>query len=272
MPRIDIADHNAVELEPYRQLKGRTVWKQGDFFIVEGSKTVARLLESDYEVMSVLLTEPRVEEWLPRIPTTIPVYVVPHEVGVELVGFNFHVGVVACGRRRTFPRLQQHLADADQPLTLVICPKCDNPENLGAIVRNAAGFGVDAILLGPECCDPFSRRVLRVSMGTALRMTFLESRHLLRDLDWLRHTAAVELFATILDPTAERLPMVQRPRRLGLVLGNEDTGLTDEVIAACQRKVTIPMQPGVDSLNVAVASAIFLYHFAAAEPDVPAIL
>lgn len=247
-------------LQVYRDLKGRPVSRQGDFFVVEGSKTVARLLESSYETVSVLLIENRVDEWLHRIPADVPCYVVSLELGSQLVGFNFHVGVVACGRRRPGLRLDHILQNLTPRLTLVVCPNCDNPENLGAIIRIASGFGVDAILLGQSCCDPFSRRVLRVSMGTALRMTLIECRHLERDLRRLRDETDIELVATVLDAAAEPLRDAKRGPRLALLFGNEDSGLGPEWRALCHREVTIPMHPETDSLNVAVAAGIFLHH------------
>lgn len=261
MPRIDVHDLADPRVQVYRELKGRPVQRQGDFFIVEGTKTVARLLASEYETASVLLTEKRAEEWAPRVPEHVPCYILPHELGSQLVGFNFHVGVVACGRRKPSPTLDEALRHDADSLTLVICPKCDNPENLGAIIRIASGFGVDAILLGKECCDPFSRRVMRVSMGAALRMTLIDCRDLARDLARLRSEWQVELAATVLDETATPLSGSARLPRLGLLFGNEDTGLEDHWLQFCDRKLTIPMHPGTDSLNVAVAAGIFLHHF-----------
>ena len=261
MPVIPITDLDDPRLQVYRDLKGRPASRQGDFFVVEGSKTVARLLASDYETASVLVIQKRIAEWEPLIPADIPCLVVPDDLGSQLVGFNFHVGVVACGVRRPALRLEHLRLQAAERLTLVVCPSCDNPENLGAIIRISSGFGVDAILLGSSCCDPFSRRVLRVSMGTALRMPLIESRNLARDLDLLRNNWGVELAATILSPTAEPLHTATRPPRLALLFGNEDAGLEPEWLAYCQRQLTIPMAPGTDSLNVAIASAIFLHHF-----------
>lgn len=261
MPRIAIADLDDPRVQVYRQLKSSPVSRRGGHFIVEGMKTVARLLESRYETASVLLIEKREAEWLPRIPEHIPCYIVPDAVASELVGFHFHVGVVACGLRQRSPSLEDVLPDVSRPVTLVVCPKCDNPENLGAIIRIAAGFGVDAIVLGPGCCDPFSRRVIRVSMAAALSMTVIESRDLPRDLLRLRQEFHLQLYATVLDDAAQPLSRSLRPPRLGLLFGNEDTGLEDEVLALCDQRVTIPMHPGTDSLNVAVATGIFLHHF-----------
>ncbi len=261
MPRIYVHDLDDPRVQAYRELKGRTVQRQGDFFIVEGTKTVTRLLASEYETASVLLTEKREAEWAPQVPDDVPCYILPHALGSQLVGFNFHVGVVACGCRRPSPTLDAALPRDTAALTLVICPKCDNPENLGAIIRIASGFGVDAMLLGKECCDPFSRRVMRVSMGAALRMTLIDCRDLARDLQRLREEWRVELAATVLDPAAQPLRQASRPARVGLLFGNEDTGLEDHWLQWCDRRLTIPMHPGTDSLNVAVAAGIFLHHF-----------
>jgi tRNA G18 (ribose-2'-O)-methylase SpoU len=260
MPRYFIDSLDDPRVQPYRQLKGSDVMRRGELFIAEGTKVVDRLLHSDYETVSVLLIERREAEWGPRLPADIPYYVIPQELGAQLVGFNFHVGVVACGRRRRSPTLDDVLPKDAERLTLVVCPQCDNPENLGAIVRISRGFGIDALVLGPSCCDPFSRRVLRVSMGAAFRLPIVESRDLAADLLRLQTEWQVELAATVLDPDAEPLHALSRPSRLGLLFGNEHAGLGAEWIARCDRRWTIPMSGDTDSLNVAVATGIFLHQ------------
>ncbi len=266
MPVIPIDDLNDPRVQVYRELKGRPTSRQGDSFVVEGTKTVARLLASDFETRSVVLAAKREAEWVPQISPGIPCYVLPDDLASALVGFNFHTGVVACGRRRTAPRLDEVLTPARPRMSLVVCPRCDNPENLGAIIRIAAGFGVDGVLLGPNCCDPFSRRVLRVSMGTAFRIPLIESRNLPRDLERLRTEWKFDIAATVLHPAA--IPLNQAPplERLALLFGNEDTGLEDHWLAVANHLLTIPMAPGTDSLNVAVAAGIFLHHFLQPSP------
>jgi tRNA G18 (ribose-2'-O)-methylase SpoU len=259
--RIPIAHLDDPRVTPYRHLKASNLMRHGELFIAEGTKVVDRLLKSDFETASVLLSEKREAEWLPRIPEHIPVYVVPQEVGAKLVGFNFHVGVVACGRRRPSPRLEEVLPKRAGRLTVVVCPNCDNPENLGAIIRISRSFGVDLVLLGVGCCDPFSRRVLRVSMGTAFRQAIIETPDLLRDLNRLKSEWGFQFAATVLDPIARPLSQAVRTERFGVLFGNEAKGLSDEWTAACDQKVTIPMSAQADSLNVAVAVGIFLYHF-----------
>lgn len=262
MPVIPIDTLEDSRVQMYRNLKAQNLSRQGPWFIAEGVRVVERLLDSDFETESVLLTERRVEEWQPKIPEQIPVYVVPQSEANQLVGFNFHVGVVACGRRRRSPTLEAVLPHDRRQLTVVVCPNCDNPENLGAIVRMCLGFGVDLLLLGPHCSDAFSRRVIRVSMGAIFRQPVIETRHLERDLLRLRNEWGFEFAATVLDPAATPLDLApSRADRFGLLFGNEAFGLDDRWIELCDQRLTIPMAPDADSLNVAVATGIFLHHY-----------
>jgi tRNA G18 (ribose-2'-O)-methylase SpoU len=134
-----------------------------------------------------------------------------------------------------------------------------DPTNLGSIIRSTAAFGCSAIVLGPKCADPFSRRVLRVSMGAALHLPIVESRELGADLRELG-AAGFELVAAVVDPTAEPLSAFQRGERTAILFGSEGHGLAEDWLALCHRRVTIPMQVGIDSLNVAVAAAVVLYQ------------
>lgn len=261
MPRISIADLDDPRVQPYRDLKASNLMRHGTLFIAEGTKLVARLLDSRYETASVLLSEKREAEWLPRIPPHIPAYIIPEDLGAKLVGFNFHVGVVACGKRVPSPTIDSVVSKSADRLTLVVCPNCDNPENLGAILRISCGFGVDAVLLGKGCCDPFSRRVLRVSMGTAFKLPIIESDELATDLRRLRDEWGVEFAATLLDPQAAPLHRAMRSPRFGLLFGNEHAGLEPKWADLCQQRLTIPMHGDADSLNVAIAAGIFLHHF-----------
>ena len=273
MSRIAIDSLDDPRVAAYHDLKAQRLVRDGNLFIAEGTKIVERLLASDYRTQSVLIAERREAEWAAKVPADVPLYVIPQELGEQLTGFNFHVGVLACGRRKPSRSLDEALqekrvsptlapASAEQArLTVVVCPNCDNPENLGAIIRIGAAFGIDALLLGRGCCDPFSRRVLRVSMGAALRLSILESPDLERDLRRLRDEWQVKLFATVLDDAAEPLVHVAKPLRLALLFGNEADGLDARWQTLCDRRLTISMQPGTDSLNVAIAAGIFLHHF-----------
>jgi tRNA G18 (ribose-2'-O)-methylase SpoU len=261
MPLIPVSSIDDPLLDTYRDLNRRNLTRQSGLFIAEGQKIVERLIDSDLEVASLLAEPTYAQRYQLRVPSETPIYVVSREILEGTIGFNFHRGILACGRRKTSLPVGDFLAQLPGPhATFVVCPDVQDPTNLGSIIRSTAAFGCNAILLGRQCADPFSRRVLRVSMGAALHFPVIESRDLVADI----HTIAAadfEVVAAVLDPTAEPLNVAKRGRRMALLLGSEGHGLTPEWLELAQRKVTIPMQLGIDSLNVAVAAAVLLYHF-----------
>jgi tRNA G18 (ribose-2'-O)-methylase SpoU len=260
--RIDSLDDPRVAL--YRNLKDRELDRSGKFFIAEGEYIVRRLLESDFPVESVLLADRRVEEIAPLVPDQIPVYAVRAEQMQRILGMKFHSGVIACGKRKLSMGLDDVLpapVRAPQRMLLVILPDISNVENLGALIRISAGFGADAIILGERCHDPFWRQSIRVSMGTIFRLPLVQSQDILRDMARLKTEWKVELIATVLDPSAEPLTEARSAPRMGILFGGEAQGLSHELIETCDRRVTIPMKLGTDSLNVSVAAGIVLYRF-----------
>ena len=256
--RVDSLDDPRVW--PYRELKDRALDRGGGFFIAEGEHVVRRLLASDFPVESVFLSEKRAD-FAADVRGGVPVYVAPQAVVEQVLGFKFHSGVIACGRRKPRQTLDGVVPRDRERLTLVVCPDISNVENIGSIVRLSAGFGVDALVLGENCHDPFWRQSVRVSMGTIFSLPLVHTDDLLRDLGRLKREWGVELAATVLDANAEPLGPATRPPRFGLLFGGEAQGLGPAYVAACDRRVTIPMKLGTDSLNVAVAAGIFLYHF-----------
>lgn len=263
MPLLPIVSLADPRLAPYRELKRSNLTRWSGLFIAEGEKLAIRLLQSDFEVDSILVDELHLERLRQQvaIPPALPVYVVAARRVPEIVGFNFHRGVLACGRRKPELALERALAMCPPRLTLVVCPDVQSPDNLGAILRCSAAFGVDAVVLGAGCADPFSRRALRVSMGAALTVRIVESTSLARELADARRQWGLELIATVADPSAEPLAGASRPQRMALVLGSEGHGLSPDWLALCDRRLTIPITPRADSLNVAVAAGIFLHHF-----------
>ena len=261
-----VASLDDERLAAYRNLKDRGLARLGDRFIAEGELVVRRLLDSDYAVESVLLAERHVERIAPLVPAGVPIYAAPAGVVNEIVGFRFHSGVIACGRRRPAQSLAQVAPTWAGGVTLVVLPEVTKTDNLGALLRISGGFGADAVILGEHCCDPFYRQAVRVSMGAVFRLTLVRSRDLLADLRLLRARWGVELIAAALDDRAEPLAGARRGERVALLFGNEAEGLTGEQLALCHRRVAIPMRLGTDSLNVAIAAAVFLYHFTADLP------
>jgi tRNA G18 (ribose-2'-O)-methylase SpoU len=261
MPVIPIDSLADPRVAHYRNLKDRELERRGQRFIAEGEYIVQRLLASDFTTESLLLADRRVPEIAPLVPDDVPVYCVPNALMNEILGLKFHSGVMACGLRKPPATLEQILPKEKKHLTLVICPEIANAENIGSMIRIAAAFGADAMLLGEKCHDPFWRQSVRVSMGTIFSLPLLHSQDLHQDIRRLKTEWGVQFAASVLDPSAEPLSTAARPAKFGLMFGNEAQGLAEEWIAACDRKITIPMHWGTDSLNVAVATGIFLYHF-----------
>ena len=246
---------------PYRNLKDKELDRAGKLFIAEGEYLVRRLLASDFPIESVFVADKHAAEFSGLVPATVPLYVTSTGVMNGILGLKFHSGIIACGRRKPWASLDQTLPKNDGKLTLVICPEITNVENIGSLIRLSAGFGVDAMILGERCHDPYWRQSIRVSMGTIFFLPIYRSPDLLADLVRLREEWGVELAATVLGGDAEPLARATRPDRFGLVFGSEPHGLDDPTVARCARRLTIPMKWGTDSLNVAVAAGIFLYHF-----------
>jgi tRNA G18 (ribose-2'-O)-methylase SpoU len=261
MPVIPIEDLRDPRVDVYRDLPTAHLTRYSGLFIAEGEKLVRRLAESDYITRSILAEHSFVELAQAIIGDRAPIYSIDRAALCELVSFKFHRGLLACGERKTPTGAASLLDVLSHRATLVACSHVCDPENLGGILRNAAAFGVDGVLIGRGSADPFSRRVLRVSMGNAFRLRLAMSNDLAADLNLLRNGAGFEIVGAVLAPDAERLEEAKRSARTVLVLGNEGHGLPDDLVEICTRKVQLPMQPGVDSLNVAGASGVFLYHF-----------
>lgn len=259
MPPIESLNDD--RLASYRNLRERTL-RGESLFVAEGRFLVERLLQSPFEVESLLVSEQCAGEFAPLAGPDTPVHVARPAVIGEIVGFDFHRGVLAAGRRGR-PKTLEELVGVKgphDPLRLVVCPAGVRAENLGLIFRTAAGFGVDGVLLGPECQDPLSRRCLRLSMGATLRMPFVESDDITGDLVSLKSRWQVRLVATVLDESAQPLADFSWPRRTGLLFGAEFEGLDRRSLALCDHRLTIPMRSGTDSLNLGVAAGIFVHE------------
>ena len=258
-----IDDLDDPRVRPYVGLKERDLTQEGNRFVAESETVVRRLLASGLEVQSVLLAEERMDRMLGAIPPGVRVMVLKRQLMNKVLGFKFHSGVMAVGVRPESPTVDQ-LASAwkgDDEVTLVVCPEIANTENLGSMVRISAAFGATAMILGERCCDPYYRQAVRVSMGTVFSMPILRSKDIVADLSALHERHGVERVATVLDEGAENLATASRGKRIALLFGAEGPGLAEEHVVLCDRRVTIPMQRGTDSLNVSVAAGVVLYHF-----------
>jgi tRNA G18 (ribose-2'-O)-methylase SpoU len=262
MPLIPIRSADDPRIAMYRALPKSQYAAESGLFITEGDKVTQRMFGGRFEPHSLLLEPGQVARFQPLASPDLPIYVVEREMMLATVGFKFHRGVMGCGYRGRFSMLSEVVPPAPADCLLAICPELYDPTNLGTIIRTALALDVDALLLGPNCADPLSRRVIRVSMGAALHLPLVRLEPIADQLRLLRDELRVELCATVLHEDAEPLRTFIPPPRTAVLFGSEGHGLSDEVVSLCQRRVTIPMRPSTDSLNAAVAAGIFLYHFA----------
>jgi len=251
------------DLAPYRTMKRPIAHEAQGIFVAESEKVVRRLLESHFEVVSVLLPE----KWLPHFEPLlqarredIPVYVVDKKhILEELIGFTMFQGIMAVGRIPAPISLDDALARSEQPRLFVALDALANAENLGVLVRNCVAFGVQALLVGETSSSPFLRRAVRNSMGTIFQLPVVEPPNLAHALRELRDQGIRCIAA---HPTAlgRTLTQADCAHDCCIVFGSEGYGISPKVLAACDEAVAIPMPPTVDSLNVGSAAAVFLYE------------
>ncbi len=259
---IEITDFHAPELDVYTrlsevQLLNREFPEKG-MFIAESPKVIERALDAGYEVVSCLMEKKHIEgegkDILARIGD-VPVFCAEFDILTQLTGFKLTRGMLCAMRRKPLLSVKEICKDTSR---IVILDKVMNPTNVGAIIRSAAALGMDAVLLTPGCSDPLYRRAARVSMGTVFQIewTFLPSDSLdeIKDLGF--KTVAMALKDNSLSINDPRL---NAEDKLAIIMGTEGDGLSDETIDGCDYTVKIPMYHGVDSLNVAAASAVAFY-------------
>ncbi len=284
---VPIRDLSSPELDVYARLPEVQLYRYHEpapgLFIAESPNVITRALDAGYTPVSMLVSETETEGAAAAVIARagdIPVYTAPFDVLTKLTGFRLTRGILCAMRRKRLPSAGELLtagsAAAGDPSgaeaakagfrRIAVLENVMNPTNVGAIFRSAAALGMDAVLLTPGCADPLYRRAARVSMGTVFQVpwTFFDGRTeawpsaglaLLKESGF--RTAAMALSddsVGIADPALKAAP------RLAVVLGTEGDGLARETIAACDYTVKIPMAHGVDSLNVAAASAVAFWE------------
>jgi tRNA G18 (ribose-2'-O)-methylase SpoU len=230
----------------------------GGLYIAESSKVIARALAAGHQPRSVLL----LEQWLPDVSALLGEYDVPVFVGdsallESITGFDMHRGALASMHRPPLRDPAELLAGARR---VVIIEDVVDHTNVGAIFRSVAGLGADAVFVTPRCADPLYRRSVRVSMGTVLQVPWTRLPEW-NDAAPILHAAGFTIAALALADDAVTLEdfAANVPEKVAILLGAEGDGLTRQALAAADVIVTIPMLHGVDSLNVAAASAVALY-------------
>lgn len=271
MPNIvEITDLSAPELDVYArltqaQLRSRLEPEKG-IFIAESPKVIARALDAGYRPLSLLMERRQItgsaRDLLARCGDA-PVYTAEREVLAALTGYELTRGVLCAFRRPVLPTVEQLCRSARR---VAVLEGIVDSTNIGAIFRSAAALSMDAVLTTPSCCDPLCRRAVRVSMGTVFQVPWTQIGACAADWPEAGTARLRELgFKTAAMALSDRSVSIDDPAlaaepRLAIVLGTEGDGLAPGTIAACDYTVRIPMSHGVDSLNVAAASAVAFWQ------------
>ena len=271
MPNIiEITDFHAPELDPYarltqNQLRNRLEPEKG-IFIAESPKVIDRALDAGYKPVSLLMERKQITGPAAGILSRCsdaPVYTADREMLAELTGFELTRGVL-CAFRRPAPRLVEELCKNAR--RVAVLEGIVDSTNVGAIFRSAAALNMDAVLINPSCCDPLCRRAVRVSMGTVFQVPWGQLGE--TPADWpekgmdILHSLGFKTAAMALSDRSVSIDDEQLAKepKLAIVLGTEGDGLAAGTIASCDYTVKIPMSHGVDSLNVAAASAVAFWQ------------
>ena len=268
---IEITDFDAPELDVYARLTEAQLLNkdhpEDGLFIAESPKVISRALDGGYEPVSVLVEKKQVLEDAETIAVlgkcgNVPVYTAEFEVLTKLTGFKLTRGMLCAMKRRRLPGLQEICNGCDR---IAVLENVMNPTNVGAIFRSAAALHMDAVILTGGCSNPLYRRASRVSIGTVFQIpwTFVdnsviwpeEGMKILRELGFKTAAMALKEDSASIDD-----PELMKEDKLAVILGTEGDGLAPETIADCDYTVMIPMSHGVDSLNVAAASAVAFWQ------------
>ena len=268
---IEITDFDAPELDVYARLTEAQLLNkdhpEDGLFIAESPKVISRALDGGYELVSVLVEKKQVLEDAETIAVlgkcgNVPVYTAEFEVLTKLTGFKLTRGMLCAMKRRRLPGLQEICNGCDR---IAVLENVMNPTNVGAIFRSAAALHMDAVILTGGCSNPLYRRASRVSMGTVFQIpwTFVdnsviwpeEGMKILREFGFKTAAMALKEDSASIDD-----PELMKEDKLAVILGTEGDGLAPETIADCDYTVMIPMSHGVDSLNVAAASAVAFWQ------------
>lgn len=268
---IPITDFSAPELDVYSRLSETQLLHyyepNGGIFIAESPKVIDRALNAGYMPLSLLAEDKCLRQYTESLISrcgNIPIYTASLAVLTKLTGYHLTGGMLCAMSRRPLPKAEELCSHKRR---IAILEHIMNPTNIGAIIRSAAALGMEALLLTPPCSDPLYRRAIRVSMGTVFQIpwTYLEEE-LPDGITFLRQsgfqTAAMALEENSISIEDPRLSSAEK---LAVVLGSEGEGLSPSTIASCDYTVRIPMFHGVDSLNVAAASAVAFWQLRA--PD-----
>ena len=260
MPIIRIDRFDDPRLEDYRNVSDAELLRRRNLFVGEGRLVVGRLLAEQYRVVSMLLNNASVralESSLVQLAET-PIYVCDNLEFASITGFNFHRGCLALAERPA-PGTADEIVDASG--LILVLEAVTDADNVGSVFRNAAAFAVGGVLLSSTCCDPLYRKAIRTSMGSALRIPYARVENWPAYIDTLKEKGFTVVALT---PGVSALDLGSFARQAGqkiaVLVGSEGPGLSERVVEMADVHLRIPIRPEVDSLNLATATGIALYH------------
>ena len=250
------------ELNFYRSMKYSPEQNIDGIFIGEGEKVVLQILKSPHMVLSGLMIEKyyfRLKNLLESRSEHIEIFLATKEILKDITGYKYYQGVLLMGKLEHRFSLQEAWGKTKSPRFFFALDELANPENVGGIIRSAAAFGVQAVIVGSRCCSPWLRRSIRSSVGNVFNVIVVDNVDICNTFDWLR-SKGMEIAAAHPHSLSYVLGEYSwSGKDLCLVVGNEGQGLSEEVLRHCSHSIRIPMSNEVDSLNVASSSAVFLY-------------
>ena len=261
--RIDTPDDG--RLETYRSLKGKHMERDG-IFIAEGPRVVKALSKTGIEAISCLATEYSYKKARPYlsklVKRTVPVYIADKETIEKMIGFRFHQGLMVAARSPRKLPFDMMPGKMRSPNLLVALDGVNDPENVGLIVRNAAAFGADMMIVDPASYDPYYRKAVRVSIGSIFKLPVAYEPDIAAFLKRLKKEFNTRIIVTSPCQDAVDIALADLSGNVCLVLGSEDEGVSKQVLKLADTLVKVPTSRNVDSLNVACTSAICLYKAA----------
>ncbi|MBC8200528.1 MAG: RNA methyltransferase [Planctomycetes bacterium] len=255
------------QVDVYRNIRDADLRGRKHLCMVESELVVRRMLSSNWDIHSLFLSPSKHERLAPLIAEKHRVFVADVTVMSDITGFHIHRGVLAAVHRPSSEQQKQGVPalitrlEGKSPVSLLVAQGITNVDNMGALFRNAAAFGVDGLVFDQLCCDPLYRKAIRVSMGHAFSMPWAISNNWESDLATLKKKLGLQLIGCETGHLAKPMWEVDATDRFALIMGEEKAGLSSSTMALCDVIAEIPMTPSVPSINVAVASAVGLYEF-----------
>ncbi|MDP2209796.1 MAG: RNA methyltransferase [Bacteroidota bacterium] len=267
---IHIDSLELAELRPYRTMRRAVEHVKQGIFVAESETVVKKLLTTNLAIVSILITQNRFDEIRHLIDERgkkdFNIYLGEKELLEQIVGFDLHQGIMAVAKIPEPLLIEDAVKQSSQPYLFVALDGLTNADNLGVIVRNCVAFGVNALIVGETSSSPYLRRAIRQSMGTVFDLPIVHTKNLRETLILLEGKFNTRCLAADAHANDISIQDADLKKNICIVLGSEGSGIREPVLEVCSEKITIPISDKIDSLNVASASAVFLWEVSRKNP------